>query len=490
MPKLKEKSLLAESNLPVGQRDILKLMRDRGLELRADKFAYLAFGRDIEDLEAEELGDIPEELLEPWLEERELQEKGLRRKADAHTDWMNECVPELIGHGKDQLVAVAACLNMWRDAWEESHPDGADDPGPSPKEASEDSPLQQGERRVRFVVIDDRAASVIDFPGEAPMVKIAFDDGEIRLAIKERDDALRLLAREQSDELIRKQREQEADKRRKSQWRSHKRRAALLLGKHGDHDQSTHGNWADGGGGGEESDRPKAAVAGYKEGVKARGDAVEKVRDQWVKESPIKTIEDVIRDAPEAQRVLGEVGNRIAAAHGVKFKNPTAKTQTRDEKTGEVIENPKGVARILEKIADREAAGKPTPMARVTDTARGTFVLNHPDDAEKVIGELAKTHEVVDEGWRTIPDSHYTDRPLLFRDRGTGLIGEIQLTHPELLDAKDNQGGHQLYEASRSLPKGHPDIPKYNAKMQALYGKSLDKLDDDWKIIDGRWTRR
>jgi hypothetical protein len=49
---------------------------------------------------------------------------------DAHTDWMNECVPTLMDRGKDQIVAVAACLNMWRDAWEESHPDGAVDPGP------------------------------------------------------------------------------------------------------------------------------------------------------------------------------------------------------------------------------------------------------------------------------------------------------------------------------------------------------------------------
>jgi hypothetical protein len=58
------------------------------------------------------------------------QSQRLLRKDAAHTDWMNECVPELMSHGKDQLVAVAACLNMWRDAWEETHPDGADDPGP------------------------------------------------------------------------------------------------------------------------------------------------------------------------------------------------------------------------------------------------------------------------------------------------------------------------------------------------------------------------
>jgi GNAT superfamily N-acetyltransferase len=68
---------------------------------------------------------------------------GLVRKRgqSAHTEWMNECVSTMMGNGTDQLVAVAACLNMWRDAWEESHPDGADDPGPSPKEQAEDSPL-------------------------------------------------------------------------------------------------------------------------------------------------------------------------------------------------------------------------------------------------------------------------------------------------------------------------------------------------------------
>lgn len=47
----------------------------------------------------------------------------------AHSDWMDECVPKLMDMGKDQTVAVAACLNMWRDAWEETHPDGADDTG-------------------------------------------------------------------------------------------------------------------------------------------------------------------------------------------------------------------------------------------------------------------------------------------------------------------------------------------------------------------------
>jgi hypothetical protein len=55
---------------------------------------------------------------------------GGQRHKDAHSDWMDECVPSMMDKGKDQTVAVAACLNMWRQAWEESHPDGSDDPGP------------------------------------------------------------------------------------------------------------------------------------------------------------------------------------------------------------------------------------------------------------------------------------------------------------------------------------------------------------------------
>ena len=65
---------------------------------------------------------------------------------DAHSDFMDECVPRLMDMGKDQLVAVAACLNIWRDSWEESHPDGADDPGPS----RPDTDSQRDERRLRI----------------------------------------------------------------------------------------------------------------------------------------------------------------------------------------------------------------------------------------------------------------------------------------------------------------------------------------------------
>jgi hypothetical protein len=130
--------LLEESGPRVGQSDILKLIDELGLEPTAETFAYVSFGRDIEDLEAEELGTIPDDLLEAWQKENEPEEKSAKVERTVQNDWMDECVPRLMDMGKDQTVAVAACMNMWREDWEEAHPDGADDPGPSPKPAEDD----------------------------------------------------------------------------------------------------------------------------------------------------------------------------------------------------------------------------------------------------------------------------------------------------------------------------------------------------------------
>lgn len=69
--------------------------------------------------------------------------KPPKARLSPHTDWMNECVPRLMDMGKDQDVAVAACLNMWRDDWEESHPGGEDDPGPDRPDPDDDPEEKQ-----------------------------------------------------------------------------------------------------------------------------------------------------------------------------------------------------------------------------------------------------------------------------------------------------------------------------------------------------------
>jgi hypothetical protein len=147
---------------------MFKLIEELGLEPTAETYAYVSFGRDIDELEAEELDTIPAELLEPWTAEQEKNAavtkggpgSGPKGGGDPHTTWMNDCVPSLMDTGKDQDVAIAACLNMWRDAWEEAHPDGADDPGPArprPSDDGEDKLL----RRVRWLITRAKAQRLL-----------------------------------------------------------------------------------------------------------------------------------------------------------------------------------------------------------------------------------------------------------------------------------------------------------------------------------------
>jgi hypothetical protein len=122
----------------------------------------LSFGRDIEDLDAEELETIPEFLLEPWLAEQEKAGEVTKggpgsgpQGISAHTAWMNDCVPAQMDNGKDQTVAIAACMTMWRDAWEETHPDGAEDPGPDlPEDDDEEETLKAARGRLRKALWD------------------------------------------------------------------------------------------------------------------------------------------------------------------------------------------------------------------------------------------------------------------------------------------------------------------------------------------------
>lgn len=62
-------------DLTPGQQAIIDSIKKYGGEMTADCYAYLNFGRDIDDLTDEELMSIPEFLLDPWLAEHEEQER-------------------------------------------------------------------------------------------------------------------------------------------------------------------------------------------------------------------------------------------------------------------------------------------------------------------------------------------------------------------------------------------------------------------------------
>lgn len=271
------------------------------------------------------------------------------------------------------------------------------------------------------------------------------------------------------------QRAAQNEARRKSQWKRAKARAVALLGKFDpSQPRDNDGKWS--GGGGSESEgggggavSQSGGVPGYSPGVKGRGRVEVDARlNEWVKASPVKTISDIIRAAPIAQKALGSAGNKIAADLGITFKDPGPKTSS-----------PKGIARTEEKIALRGGA------ANVTDATRGAFILTKPEQADDIIHKLAETHEVVAEPWRMIPQSHYVDRALLVRDRQTGLVGEVQMMDQKMWDAKSI--GHKLYEEARALPKDDPRLPDFERRMKAVYDPVLDSYKGtSWEAIDSR----
>jgi len=260
----------------------------------------------------------------------------------------------------------------------------------------------------------------------------------------------------------------------------------------------------------------KVHVPGYNPGVRAEGpDAVKAYRDNgWVKNSPLKTMDHAVDAALISQENLQDNATPISNKLGVKFINPGTKVHlVEQDKYGNPIRdaeghpvyvkdangNPKrkdkGIERVLQKMKPGQT------VARISDFARATFTLNSSADGDAVVKELSKTYEVADEGWRTIKDSSYTDRPLLLRDPETGQVAEVQLAHPGMLHAKEH-GGHVMYETQRTAQDAAEkaikagDLEEYgkqmkisddwNAKMRAYYGPILDGLPPEWKQIDRR----
>jgi hypothetical protein len=241
-----------------------------------------------------------------------------------------------------------------------------------------------------------------------------------------------------------------------------------------DEPRDDQGRWTDGGGSSDGGG--SKPVAGYSPGVKTPlGGKIEHaktVKADFIAKSPVKTIDDVKRLAAEGQKALGDVGRQISAKLGLTFKDPGPKTKTES-----------GVRRVQDKAAERGGN-----LASVTDTARATFLVDHPAQTDQIISELGKHFEVAAEPFKMTPEN-YADRSANVR-LPNGVIAEVQMMHPKMADAKspDGGGGHDLYKVSReSAPTGvKPDPAKYAdavQKQRELYGNALDAMPADWKKI-------
>lgn len=214
------------------------------------------------------------------------------------------------------------------------------------------------------------------------------------------------------------------------------------------------------------------ATPGVQTPVDGNFDHAKVVKTGWIGESPVKTIDDVTRGAAEAQKMLGDAGRDIAAKHGFVFKDPGPKTKSE-----------KGVQRVLVKAAERGGN-----LAAVTDTARGSFLIEHPEEADRIIADLGQHFQVAAEPWKRTNEDYF-DRSANVR-LPNGVIAELQMMHPTMAKAKspDGGGGHDLYKISRETAETGvtPDPVKHAAAVEQqreLYGKAMAEMPAEWRKL-------
>lgn len=177
--------------------------------------------------------------------------------------------------------------------------------------------------------------------------------------------------------------------------------------------------------------------------------------------------DQVYVSAEIAQKELGQTGKKIEKKiQGVEFMDPGVKKR---------------------ETAEERAADKGKTPGQMKDIVRAGFIARTPHDADRVVRELSRDFEVLDEGW-AYTEQGYFDRKLQVRfDDGT--VGEVQIWEPHLLEAKEDLGGHKLYEEARTLVKQTDDGVEYIdearfnelvEQMTDLYAGALDKATHQW----------
>jgi hypothetical protein len=221
-------------------------------------------------------------------------------------------------------------------------------------------------------------------------------------------------------------------------------------------------------GGGSEKEAEAGGSGGSTSGKIIPPAQAEQIQKEWKEKSSCKTVEAALEYAPKNQQMLAGILRAAAEHFNLHFQDPGVK----------------GEKRIREKI---EEGKRPQD---ITDIVRGGLNVDDPGNADAIVEKLAEKFEVADQGWWKTEEGYF-DRKAIVRFPD-GQVGEVQFWPPGMLDAKEKQGGHKLYEEFRSLPPNHPpDMPPEVVKkkvdladkMRTLYSDVQKKLSEQWKPI-------
>jgi hypothetical protein len=182
-------------------------------------------------------------------------------------------------------------------------------------------------------------------------------------------------------------------------------------------------------------------------------------RAQLVADNVAKPLGQLIDEAHENQEKLRQIGDALWDRLGVEFREAPYELSDRGVKTKDSI---------LRKVRD-EAYAAP---GELTDISRATFVIDSPEDGEKVVNSLAHSGTVFDKGWSKLAQTGYLDRKVYMKFPNGG-VAELQLVPRGVQQMKDGIG-HRLYEISRSTAQERAIRKAALRRQRLLYGQSLD----------------
>lgn len=163
-----------------------------------------------------------------------------------------------------------------------------------------------------------------------------------------------------------------------------------------------------------------------------------------------KSIDEIRAEATANQAALHQLGEAVETELGINFEPPPPGYEV---KTRESLER---------KIRDEGYSGP----HEITDVSRASFVVTSPEQAEQVIGRLARRGTVYDKGWKRLEQTGYLDRKLYLQHPNGG-VSEIQIVPAGVHQLKFGQG-HVLYEIIR-----RPDRPLEARKAAARKSRTI-----------------
>lgn len=188
-------------------------------------------------------------------------------------------------------------------------------------------------------------------------------------------------------------------------------------------------------------------------------------------QAAIKSPEDLYNTStklnPRFQAEVKSIADNLGLEKAPKFKMSGGKTIDVEVKSLSSIED-----KVLRK----------GNLQQITDGMRTRIYVNSPVDSDKVVAQLNKKYDVIDEGEKLIKNSGFQARNAKIKyvdDAGDSVIAEVQLISKPMAEAADK--AHKYYTIQRSLRE--KALSQGKEVSEDLIKKETDLLNIQRKIF-------